>query len=602
MLFIFAPQMSAAMSPAPALTRECASELDLFRSTDRFKMRNVSDQQLVSKVPDFGARLKEVFPRGEESEDYCLRLFFSDKWLEQHLLPAVNSSIRAAREAVAASNRKFYADVDVATWWSFYITFVLSSLPCAHKLSGAEAERYVALKNGLGKNRYDAVSAAHNIDNGALSCLLASINTQLMSVFQPGSTIVVDEALYAFAGREMTNDGIESFISRKPHPYGLLNYYGTGKLCLSKLPVVLCFEARTRDNKLAPDVALVRIVDRVLGHTGGTIHVVADSGFYASKTIEHFRNTRARDVRVSVAVSNNTNSGYKAMYDVGCMDLAGGQSRTYWDGNVVLQLVARDDHVTAVATTNWRPRNAEPQPPSVDRLSYKSAVALYNNESAAALIALGKLPEDTPRENKIDVVKLLTGWNITLPQADTPAAQETQQLTRNLLKSMKRWQLELKVRILPNGGAAADMTVDQLIDHILLYRTARSNRHQPVVSTVPPADDLRGRRSLMLDGRSDSSPVVSFYSEHYGFVDQIDRSYYGMFDPACCKHYQKLFLMSTLFLMLRSAWATWEERRRVRAVHLNKRQKSAGLDETPDSFRSYVLTVFDIIRSAAAAK
>ena len=108
------------MTPAPTLTGECTSELDLFRSTDRFKMRNVSGQHLVSEVADFGVRLKEVFPRGEESEDYCLRLFFSDKWLEQHLLPAVNRSMRVKREEVAVTNRKFWTSSGPSRLFVFY--------------------------------------------------------------------------------------------------------------------------------------------------------------------------------------------------------------------------------------------------------------------------------------------------------------------------------------------------------------------------------------------------------------------------------------------------------------------------------------------------
>ena len=66
----------------------------------------------------------------------------------------------------------------------------------------------------------------------------------------------------------------------------------------------------------------------------------------------------------------------EALYDVGSMELASGQSRTFWDGSVVVQLSAKEDHVTAIASTQYHPKNqgsAVPEP----LVSFEAALSLY---------------------------------------------------------------------------------------------------------------------------------------------------------------------------------------------------------------------------------
>jgi hypothetical protein len=578
------------------------SELDLFRSVDRFHVTNVSSQELVAVAYDYPARLKDVFPRGEDSAIFCLRLFFSDAWIEGSLLPVLNRKMARLRSQLGPDARSRCSDMTVSTWWSYFITFMLHNLSSAHKLKGEAQEEYVELKKGLGENRYKYCSDAHNIDNAELSALLDSVNVQLLRVFQPGNTICVDEALYAYAGEDMRRDGVSMQIPRKPHSYGLLSYYGTAKLTHSKIPIAFCFEARTYDNTISPDVALTRIIERALLHTNGMIHAIADSGFHARKMLDTFYNYRVRDVRLTISISAATNSGYKPIYDVGSQQLAAEQSRTFWNGSMVVQFAAREDHITAVATTFWRPKTAEYIDAAPATLSYETALTLYQKESIATLVAFGRFPPHTSRESKGAIVKMITGWDVSLPKAGTPLEQQTQPLTKTLLKNMYRWQLDLLLNDTPNSGKVSSKKVDDVIAHILLYRSPRPNRAPAMETPLRPADELIARRSRLLDDRSTAAPVVAFYAQHYNFIDQIDRSYYYTFDPACCKSYQKLFLASGLWLMLRSAWATYEERRRERAVHINKRQKSAGIDDNISSFREYMLNVFRALRDEAAAK
>jgi hypothetical protein len=578
------------------------SLLTVLRAADRYHVANVSSQPLVAVTPDFPAQLKDVFPRGEESALYCLRLFFSDSWLTEHLLPVLNTSMARVRLSVSPSNAKFCSAIDVDTWWNFFVTFMLDNYPNAHKLK-EETDAYVALKKGgLGVNRQKFVSSAHNINDAELSALISSINTQFLRVFQPGTTICVDEALYSYHGGDMRAAGIDMLMPHKPHKYGLLSYYGTAKLTYSKIAIAFCVEPRTVDNKLAPDAALKQIVRRTLDHTGRGIHVVADSGFFASKTIEALRSYSLRDVCATIAINAGSNSGYKPIYDAGKEHLPAKQARTLWDGSVLFQLSVRDDgHVTAVATTNWHPKNAASAGPMV-QISYKTAKTMYQEDTVPAIIRLGGLPPEAALQDKITILRMATGWDVRYPEASTPAEQRSENLTKSDLSGMQRWQLELFSRSLRGAGNVSEKTVDQLKDHIILYRGKPSRRSSPADPPSSPKDELARRQSQMLTDRSDQAPVVDFYSSHYGFIDQIDRAYYATFDPACCKCYQKLFLMSNLWLMLRSAWATNEERKRSRAVEIHKRQKSAGIDSDVSSFTNYMLDVFRAIRAESAAQ
>src|SRR6185312_10336607 len=97
-------------------------------------------------------------------------------------------------------------------------------------------------------------------------------------------------------------------------------------------------------NRISPDVALTRIIERALLHTNGMIHAIADSGFHARKMLDTFYNYRVRDVRLTISISAATSSGYKPIYDVGSQQLAAEQSRTFWNGSMAVQFAAREDH------------------------------------------------------------------------------------------------------------------------------------------------------------------------------------------------------------------------------------------------------------------
>lgn len=45
-----------------------------------------------------------------------------------------------------------------------------------------------------------------------------------------GSLNVVDEAIYAYTGKDARKDGVDVKMEGKPHPYGLFNYLAAERL------------------------------------------------------------------------------------------------------------------------------------------------------------------------------------------------------------------------------------------------------------------------------------------------------------------------------------------------------------------------------------
>jgi hypothetical protein len=70
---------------------------------------------------------------------------------------------------------------------------------------------------------------------GHLIGFIKEFSNQIWKVFHGGSVLVVDESIYEYSGSDMREAGIDIYIPRKPHPYGLLNYVGYMKLCYSHL-------------------------------------------------------------------------------------------------------------------------------------------------------------------------------------------------------------------------------------------------------------------------------------------------------------------------------------------------------------------------------
>jgi hypothetical protein len=81
----------------------------------------------------------------------------------------------------------------------------------------------------------------------------------------------------------MREAGIDIYIPRKPHPYGLLNYVGCMKLCYSHLPIVVDCQPRLPQSKKTAKEALISIARRVQLHAIKPMLVIADSGFPAKK-------------------------------------------------------------------------------------------------------------------------------------------------------------------------------------------------------------------------------------------------------------------------------------------------------------------------------
>jgi len=73
------------------------------------------------------------------------------------------------------------------------------------------------------------------------------------------------------------------------------------------------------------------------------------------------------------------------------------------------------------------------------------------------------------------------------------------------------------------------------------------------------ASSMHALKDALLGQTSTEAPLTTFYSENYGLVDQVNRTYYEYLDPAGHRTWRKLYLMSVLFTLLIDGWSLFNE-------------------------------------------
>jgi len=197
------------------------------------------------------------------------------------------------------------------------------------------------------------------------------------------------------------------FLGKQEHPRGLLNHVLSQCLCYTRIPIILEMQPHWPGLKKTPAGAMISCVQRLVTESGEQHHVIADSAFAASNSID---NLTALNSFATISINNSTTSGLAPFYQFISQDLPVGQTRTYASDSTLVQVVQRGPHTSAIATSAFKlNEDTTALPPVEPKFSYALAIAMWENETAANICRKFNLPDTVSVGDIVEVVKAVTG-------------------------------------------------------------------------------------------------------------------------------------------------------------------------------------------------
>jgi hypothetical protein len=285
--------------------------------------------------------------------------------------------------------------------------------------------------------------------------------------------LVGDESMYPHFGEEMRVVGIDAFIPRKPHPYGLIAHTAGTLTHFLKLPVMVAFQFKLPDRKETPTTAMYKIVVRVahIAHKRPgfrALVIVLDSGFNAYALA---RNTDLWECYFVISLGAKAGHGLTELYKAMCCHLGRGHSRTYfrsWDGTII-HVSHQDNGPLAVYTNLFsplKPQGAASQISSVrktiPRELYKITVTTFDSKLALEdLKRLFNRPESTATDRRQLIIEF-TGLDPLLPEPTNDFG--LQLLSAAGIKKLTAPQLKELARFIPRCRVSGKVKKDELVE------------------------------------------------------------------------------------------------------------------------------------------
>jgi len=343
--------------------------------------RPIFNRQLIFAESVVRAQVVLSGPRVEPSEADIFEKIFCG-WVREAVLPHVTVNLEKIRAEKQGPAKYRYSPINEVALVKFFLEHFLLCL----KDSTTCNENLEEIKlNTTGIQRRKALNNALNFGNETLRVILNNATSHMLKAITPGTVSTVDEAVWSYFSRIANKEEKLRFLKNKPHDFGLLCYLHSQPLHYSELPVVLAFEAVFLDDPPTPIIALNRLRATLLraGAQLSADHITVTDSLWSYPA--HFNQYLNLGQKVVVSVKENSGTIPIELLNLASRDLPIGNSRTYYDGKLVLQVVQTADHVTSVLTTAARVRG-EAELSLCRLLTYASAKALFENETPASLI------------------------------------------------------------------------------------------------------------------------------------------------------------------------------------------------------------------------
>ncbi len=484
--------------------------------------------------------------------------------IESLYLPSVNRAMHAKRLNQGKARRRHRGEVSASDLLRFFGRYFLDLLNGHGRLKDHALELRDLQASLMGTDRYEEISACTRWTFPDIAKFHEDFNQRARMLVQLGNIVVIDETILAYFGKDAKVAKVLRYYPKKPHDLGLLSYRACTKLFRTKSRITVGLLPVLPSQTWTPTSAALRLIKFIRPTLPGSLHLVMDSAF---ATQELLAEVRTLGVTVSLSLKSNRTCGYAPIYELSTDGLAAGDVRTYTVDGFVLQ--ARCVRATSarggipyhvVLSNAWQ----VPAPlvePVRRRLSYKTALTLYTEETSEKIALAFQLPNSG---SKRDLVRAVTGWDVLAPPPD--AAGEVA-WTRESVEKMSVQLLRELHALTPNCGGGSRKNRNALVDEIMANHPHAAPQAAPPLQHQPTIQDILTLKQAIGTSVGQTATVVDFYSSEYGAVDETNQEIYRSLLLSQHRNWEKLLGLAVVHSFWMNAWGFYKEAQNLASTH-----------------------------------
>ena len=499
----------------------------------------------------------------------ALQIDFIKHWLPPDIVAAVylrhiNEMMAIRAKNMGTARREHRSAVSVLDFYCFLCRYLLVLLADKGRLKDHRRKVDDLMKALMGHNRYEEIYACCEWTDKTIEIFHEDFNSRAPLLLILGAVITVDETLLAYFGLDGKLDEILRYYPHKPHDYGVLGWRAVAKFVLTRTRVTVGMLPTLPHLKYTPTAAANTLIKRLRTLQRGSSHLLLDSAF---ATEELLTELRRMDVAFTISIKANRSAGYAPVYEMATAQLEPGHVRTYAVDGLIIQ-ARRQTTATKegslpyhiVLSNGWRlpPNQLEP----IKRtLTYKSIKTLYLQEDDATLARLFNVPNSG---SKRDIILAGTNWDVLAPEPDSSgrivwAEESLTKMGAELLRDLHR--------LTPSCARSSSKNISQLVADILAHHPAVQLSHAHAPQQSARAADIVALRQFVGNHTTMHGPVLDFYSQEYGAVDEVNQEIYRSILLRYHRSWHRLAGFSVLHSLVMNAWSNYIEATAYSATH-----------------------------------
>jgi hypothetical protein len=480
--------------------------------------------------------------------------------LRGQILPMVNGILRDSKRDHQRSEPSLLSHLEEREFWCFLAHYIAKNLETRKAVKETDKLIVDGAKRLIGHNRFSALHARFLPNEQELLAFVSAMRSSILTVIKPGAVLSVDDRIIAYFAQSMRDAGLAVNLPEKPHGYGQLMFVAAQKLPLCGLRVFLDVELRVATSMPAPSIATLALVQRLQPHLPPQAVFVADSASLAKATLPAYLNC---PVKFALSVKDRRAAYFQQFWTFAQEHLPKDHTRTYCNGELVLQISDRDsDHVTLILTNAFVVPDS-PQPPPAPLCSYDLALAMMR-EPRATLNAALKATHAEVAMTQIEMIKSRTNIDPSLPPDSSGASAHT---SKGQLMQLKKDQLLARAAGIRGVTISSNLSKEQLVE-LIMRREGHGQEDEGV-------GVLRKRQGMHLEQYQEhlrgeatmSCPITNFWVEHYGDIDQLNRELYQLFVMTGAPTWEASIFWSLVATLLLNAYAAYFEIRMLHAYN-----------------------------------
>ena len=522
-----------------------------------------------------------------------LRRFITVEMLRDLILPTLNGNLEKAKRDHQRSEPSLLTRLEEKEFWRFLAHYIAKNLETRKAVKVPDQPIVEKAKRLIGHNRFSALHARFLPNEQQLLAFVSAMRSSILAVIKPGVVVAIDDRIIAYFAQSMRDAGLAVSMPEKPHGYGQQMLVAAQKLPLCGLRVFLDVELRVATSMLSPSVATLALVERLRAHLPPQSVFVADSASLAKATLPAYLNC---PVKFALSVKDRRAAYFQQFWSFAQEHLPKDHTRTYSNGDLILQLSDRDgDHTTSVLTNAFQVPHS-PHPPPAPLCSYDLALAMMREPRATLNTVLKATPAEAVM-TQIEMIKSRTNIDPSLPPDSSGALTHT---SKAQLMQLKKDQLLARAAGIRGVTVGTNFSKEKLAD-LIMQREGHEQEDEGVgvlrkrhgMHLEQYQEHLRGEATL-------SCPVTNFWVEHYGDIDQLNRELYQLFVMTGSPTWEASIFWSLIATLILNAYAAYFEIRMQHAYNAsggNRAEVAAAEKKKSETTYSFAL---DLLRNLLA--